>query len=171
MFERFLCILVFLWLASTILVPFPQLWCKSFDFIKNILGRNKNHYGLEWQQRGFQSLGFCDSIFVPIPASVDDFRFGYSWGEITASRKVTSSSYISRKRSRHVCLFTQRVLHRPGSLPWEFSGRYSFRVNSNSCCRFGLLIKNRYASLIRPIKFRTSDSLYDVAMEWFRQWA
>ena len=170
MFERFLCMLVFLGLASTIpnfsarsnictklesrcqcfltdlmlsfkniLVPFLQLWCKSFDFIKNILGRNKNHYGLEWQQRGFQSLSFCDSIFVPIPASVDDFKLAYSWGEITAYRKVTRSSCISRKRSRHVCLSTQRVLHRLGSLLWEFSGRYSLRVNSNSCCRFGLL--------------------------------
>ena len=102
---------------------------------------------------------------------VDDFKFGYSWGEMTASRKVTRSSYISRKRSRHVCLSTQRVLYRPGSLLWEFSGSYSFRVNSNSCCRFGLLFKNRYASLIRPIKFRTSDSLHDAAMERFRQWA
>ena len=140
---------------------------KSFDLIKNILGRNKNHYGLEWQQRGFQSLGFCDSIFVPIPALVDEIKFGYSWGEIKASRKVNRSSYISRKRSRNVCLSTQRVLHRPGGLLWEFSGRYSFRVNSNSCCRFGLLFKNWYASLIRPIKFRTSDSLHDAAMERF----
>ena len=29
------------------------------------------------------------------------------------------------------------------------------------------VIKNRYASLIRPIKFRTSDSLHDAAMERF----
>ena len=30
---------------------------------------------------------------------VNDFKFGHSWGEITASRKVTRSSYISRKFS------------------------------------------------------------------------
>ena len=140
MFERFLCMLVFLGLASAIpnfsarsnictklesrcqcfltdlmlsfkniLVPFLQLWCKSFNFIKNILGRNKNHYGLEWQQRGFQSLGFCDSIFVPIPASVDDFKLGYSWGEITAYRKVTRSLCISRKKDLGTCVFPPSV--------------------------------------------------------------
>ena len=32
---------------KNILIPFLQLSCKSFDFIKNILGRNENHYGLE----------------------------------------------------------------------------------------------------------------------------
>ena len=213
MFERFLCMFVFLGIASTIPnfsasfnICLYKTWKSMSMFFQTdlifpitsstIMYASKISWSrfCSFDARALTSSrifmvtiktttvwnnskqAFSPGAFVIVSLSqfqlpVDDIKFGYSWGEMTASRKVTRSSYISRKRSRHVCLSTQRVLYRPGSLLWEFSGSYSFRVNSNSCCRFGLLFKKRYASLVRSIKFRTSDSLHDAVMERFRQWA
>ena len=98
---------------------------------------------------------------------VEEVSSGYSRGDIIASRTVIMASYISRKTSKHMCLSTQRVLHSPGSLLWELSGRKYFRVNSNICCRFGLLFKNRNVSLINPIRFLGRSVFYGCKSQLF----
>ena len=78
---------------KNILILFLQLWCKSFDFIKNILGRNENHYSLEWQQRGFQSLGFCDpnTTFLQVLPCKKVAKCTLSFHNLTSSRMVEVS--------------------------------------------------------------------------------
>lgn len=81
-----------------------------------------------------------------LPSS--EHNWGYSWGDKIASKKITSGSCSSRKTSKHVCLSTHHVLHKPGSLLCEDSGKKSLTVSSNSLCLYGLLDRKRCASFI-----------------------
>ena len=56
------------------------------------------------KKEAFSPWAFVIVSLSQFQLQVDDFKFGYSYGEIKASRKVTRSSYISWKKSRLVCL-------------------------------------------------------------------
>ncbi len=96
-------------------------------------------------------------------------NWGYSWGDKMASKKMTSGSYSSRKTSKHVCLSTHRVLHRPGSLLCEEAGKNSLTVSSNILCRLGLFDRKKCASFIVETRFLTSCTWQEAAMDRLRQ--